>query len=75
MSKTMIVFIIFIVAVIAAGGVFLHMVKQSGMREYEQKQEVAAAEREAKAKKVIIEVNTAPIAKIKDIMKNKYTRD
>lgn len=74
MSKNMIIAVVLIAALIAAGGVFLHMVKESGKREYEQKQEVAAAERQEKAKEVIIKVSAAPIEEIREKMK-KFTRD
>ena len=75
MSKNMIIAIVLVTLLIAAGGVFLHMVKESGKREYEQKQEVAAAERDQKAKEIIIKIDAAPIAKIKEVMSKKYTRD
>lgn len=70
----MIIIIIMVVALIVAGGVFLHMVKESGKREFERKQEVAAAERQEKAKEVIIKVSAAPIEEIREKMK-KFTRD
>lgn len=75
MSKNMIIAVVLIAALIAAGGIFLHMVKESGKREYEQKQEVAAAERQEKAVKAQIVIEKETIDDIKIKMKNKYTRD
>jgi len=74
MSRNMIIIIIIIAALIIAGGAFLHMIKESGKRDFERKQEVAAAERQEKAKEVIIKVEAAPIEEIREKMK-KFTRD
>lgn len=78
----MMIFAILVLAIMIIGITLLHMAREGGIKTEQQKQQaeiavqqVEVAKRDTETKKVAIELESAPIKKIKEVMKNKYTRD
>ena len=72
----MLTIIIAVVSLMIIGGIFvLNAAKQNGVRETEQKQQAVEAEQQEKAQDAKIDIEKIALEKVKNVMKNKYTRD
>lgn len=78
----MTVFALLVLAIMIIGITLFHMAREGGKKAEQQKQQVEVqkqqvevAKRDIETKKVVIELEAAPIKKIKEVMSKKYTRD